>query len=71
MKESKIIQIADLIEEKVRKESELAFYEEEMQKLQFRMGLIRHEIGLTETIIRIIQNKEIPDILKNIEKYVK
>ena len=71
MKESKIIQIADLIEEKVRKESELAFYEKEMQKLLFRMCLIRHEIGLTETIIKMIQNEEIPDIIKNIDKYIK
>ena len=71
MKESKIIQIADLIEEKVRKESELAFYEKEMQTLLFRMGLIRHEIGLTETIIKMIQNEEIPDIIKNIDKYIK
>ena len=71
MKESKIIQIADLIEEKVSKESELAFYEKEMQKLLFRMFLIRHEIGLTETIIKMIQNEEIPDIIKNIDKYIK
>ena len=55
MQGSKIIQIADLIEEKLRKEQELEFYEKEMQKLLFRMSLVRHEIGLTETIIKMIE----------------
>ncbi len=69
MQGSKIIQIADLIEEKLRKEQELEYYEEEMKKLLFRMSLVRQEIGLTETIIRMIENEEIPNLLKNIEKY--
>ncbi len=69
MKGSKIIQIADLIEEKLRKEQELEFYEKEMRRLLLRMSLVRHEIGLTETIIRMIENEEIPNLLKNIERY--
>ena len=69
MQGSKIIQIADLIEEKLRKEKELAFYEEELQKLLFRMSMVRQEIGLTETIIKMIENEEIPNILANISKY--
>ena len=69
MQGSKIIQIADLIEEKLRKEQELEFYEKEMQKLLFRMSLVRHEIGLTETIIKMIENEEIPNLLKIIQKY--
>tara|TARA_B100001093_G_C26816973_1_gene1010181 strand:+ start:1554 stop:1778 length:225 start_codon:yes stop_codon:yes gene_type:complete len=69
MKGSKIIQIADLIEEKLRKEQELEFYEQEMRKLLLRMSFVRQEIGLTETIIKMIENEEIPNLLKNIEKY--
>lgn len=69
MKGSRIIQIADLIEEKLRKEQELEFYEQEMRKLLLRMSFVRQEIGLTETIIKMIENEEIPDLLKNIEKY--
>lgn len=69
MKGSKIIQIADLIEEKLRKEQELEFYEQEMRKLLLRMSFVRQEIGLTETIIRMIENEEIPNLLKNIENY--
>lgn len=69
MQGSKIIQIADLIEERLRKEKELAFYEEELQKLLFRMSMVRQEISLTETIIKMIANEEIPNILANISKY--
>ena len=69
MKSGKIIQIADLIEDKLRKEQELEFYEQELQKLLLRMSFVRKEIDLTNVIIDMIQNEEIPDILKNISKY--
>jgi|TARA_B100001287_G_scaffold238135_1_gene211430 RNA polymerase-interacting CarD/CdnL/TRCF family regulator len=69
MKSGKIIQIADLIEDKLRKEQELEFYEQELQKLLLRMSFVRREIDLTNVIIDMIQNEEIPDILKNISKY--
>ena len=69
MQESNIIQIADLIDEKLRKEKELDFYEEELKKLLFKMSMVRQEISLTETIIKMIQQEEIPNLLKNLEKY--
>ena len=68
MTNGKIILITDLIEEKLRKEQELEFYELEMQKLLIRMSYVRQEIGLTEVIIRMIELQEIPDILKNIKE---
>ena len=69
MKSGKIIQIADLINDKLRKEQELEFYEEELQKLLLRMSFVRREINLTNVIIDMIANEEIPDILKNLQKY--
>ena len=69
MQSGKIIQIADLINDKLRKEQELEFYEEELQKLLIRMSFVRREIDLTNVIIDIIENEEIPDILKNLQKY--
>jgi hypothetical protein len=68
MKSGKIILITDLIEEKLRKEQELEFYEREMRKLLIRMSYVRQEIGLTEVIIKMIELEEIPDILKNIKE---
>ena len=67
MQESNIIQIADLIDEKLRKEQELEFYEEELQKLLFRMSMVRQEINLTETIIKMIQYDEIPNLIKKLD----
>ena len=69
MKSGKIILITDLIEEKLRKEQELEFYEREMRELLIRMSYVRQEIGLTEVIIRMIELEEIPDILRNIKEY--
>lgn len=66
---SNIIVIADMIEEKLRKEKELEFYEAELKKLLLRMAMVRQEINLTETIISMIQKEEIPNILKNLDKY--
>ena len=69
MKSGKIIQIADLINDKLRKEQELEFYELELKKLLLRMQFVRQEIDLTNSIIDLIQKEEIPDIMKNISKY--
>jgi len=68
MERGEIILISDLIEEKLRKEQELEFYEMEMQKLLTRMYYVRQEIGLTEVIIKMIEREQIPDILKNIKE---
>jgi hypothetical protein len=64
---AKIILIADLIEEKLRKERELEFYEDELKRLLTKMNWVRQEISLTETIIKLIQKEEIPNLLKSIE----
>jgi hypothetical protein len=64
-----IIQIAGLIEEKLRKQQELDFYEAELKKLLFRMSMVKQEISLTETIINMIQTEEIPNLLQNLDKY--
>lgn len=69
MKGSNIILIADMIEEKLRKEKELDFYESELKKLLLRMSMVRHEISVTETIIDMIRKDEIPNLLANLEKY--
>ena len=65
---SKIILIADLIEDKLQKEKELQYYEAELQRLMFKMSMVRQEIQVTETIIKLIENEEIPNLLKEFEK---
>tara|TARA_Y100000389_G_scaffold165243_1_gene169350 strand:- start:113 stop:337 length:225 start_codon:yes stop_codon:yes gene_type:complete len=64
----KLILLTDIIEQKVRKEKELQFYEKELEKLQSKMYWLRREIGLNETIIDIIKNDAVLDVKDNMEK---
>lgn len=64
----KLILLTDIIEQKVRKEKELQFYEKELEKLQSKMYWLRREIGLNETIIDIIKNDAVLDVKESMEK---
>ena len=67
MEERKIIRISELLEEKLEKQKELIFYEEELQRLFFKMSMVKQEIQVTETIIKLIENEEIPNLLKDFD----
>ena len=67
MEKRKIIRISELLEEKLEKQKELSFYEEELQRLFFKMSIVKQEIQVTETIIKLIENEEIPNLLKDFE----
>lgn len=58
MSSSKIILLADILEQKVRKEKELEYYQEQLEKLQKKMWFIRKEIEVTNLCIEIIQNEK-------------
>lgn len=64
MNDKKIILLTDIIEQRLRKQKELEYYEEELQKLQMKMFLTRKEIDLTNTIIDIIQNETVVDLVE-------
>jgi len=57
-----IIDITDIYDQRARKRKELQFYTAELQKLMDKMGMLQHEIGVTETIIRLIENEQVMDI---------
>ena len=63
----KLILITDIIEQKVRKEKELEFYEKELKKLQEKMYFIQKDIDVTNIIINIIENEKVMDIKENME----
>lgn len=65
--ESKLILLTDIIESKVRKESELAFYEEELKKLQEKMYWIKHEINVTNIIIDMVKHEKVLDVKEQME----
>lgn len=59
--EKRIILISDFIEQKLRKERELEFYEKELQELTVKIGFLRREVHLTNTIINMIKSENIVD----------
>ena len=63
-----IINISDLYDEKERKQKELEFYQGELEKMMLRLGMLQHEIGLTETIINMIEGEYLVDLKDAIEK---
>lgn len=59
---NRIILIEDVYEIRNRKEQELKFYNEQLEKLKEKMGYVQAEINLTNTIIHIIENEKVIDI---------
>ena len=57
-----IIDITDIYDQRDRKKKELKFYTVELEKLMAKLGMIQQDIGVTETIIRLIENEQILDL---------
>ena len=60
--ERKIILITDIIDQKVRKEKEIEFYEKELTKIEEKLFFLRKEKQLTQFIIDIIEKEQVVDI---------
>ena len=60
--EKKIILITDLVDQRLRKEQEIEYYEKELHKIQERLSYLYKEKTLTETILAIIQTEKVVDI---------
>lgn len=65
--EKKIILITDLVDQRLRKEREIEYYEKELRKIQERLGYLYKEKTLTETILAIIQTDKVVDIKEHIQ----
>ena len=63
--ESKLILITEFIEQKLRKEQELEFYLKELTELNRKIGFLRAEVDLTNTIINMIKSEQVYDIKDN------
>lgn len=60
--EKRIIFITDLIDQRVRKEKEIEFYEEQLEEINKKLFWLRKEQQLTQTIIEIIEKEKVVDI---------
>lgn len=59
---SKLIQITDILETKLRKEKELEFYQQELEKLKQKMFFLQKDIDITNLIIDMIEQEKVLDI---------
>jgi len=66
MQEKRIILISEFIEQKLRKEQELEYYEKELLELQRKIGYLRREVDLTNTIIDMIKTEQVQDFKEQI-----
>ena len=60
--------LTDVLEQKLRKERELDFYQKELEKLQEKMYWLKREIDLNNTIIDIIKNETMIDLTASAEE---
>ena len=57
MSNTNIVIITDVLEMKTRKEEELAYYQEQLDKLVEKMRWVQKEIDVTNHIINLIENE--------------
>ncbi len=60
--ERKIILITDLVDQRLRKEREIEYYEKELRQIEQRLAYLYKEKTLTETILTIVQTEKVVDI---------
>ena len=61
---TKLIMLKDLQEAKQRKEQELEFYNKQLEELNRKMFWLGKEIELTNTIINMIEEEKVADLLE-------
>jgi hypothetical protein len=64
---TKLILITDILETKLRKEKELQFYQEELEKLKQKMFFLQKDIDITNIIIDMIEKEKVVDIKEQME----
>ena len=61
MSDNNIVFLTDLIEQKLRKEKEIAYYESKLKEITDKLFFLKKEQDLTSLIINIIQHEKITD----------
>jgi len=58
--------LTEVLEQKLRKERELEYYQKELEKLQRKMFFIKKDIDLTNLIIDMIDKEKVVDLKQNL-----
>lgn len=67
MTEKTIFFLTEILDQRLRKQKELEYYEKQLEELQRKMFFVKKEIDLTNVIIDIIQKEKVLDIREYIE----
>ena len=62
----KLILLTDIIDQKLRKEKELAYYQKQLEELQEKMFFLRKDIEITNLCISIIETEKVVDIRERV-----
>ena len=62
----KLILLTDIIDQKLRKEKELAYYQKQLDELQEKMFFLRKDIEITNLCINIIETEKVVDIRERV-----
>jgi hypothetical protein len=57
-----IIRIQDLVDSRALKSRELAFYNQRLEELNYRLSIVQREIAVTQFIINAIEQEQIIDL---------
>ena len=63
MDNNKIILLTDIIDQRLRKEQEIEYYEKELERIEEKLFFLRKEKELTQFIIDIIEQEKVVDLL--------
>jgi hypothetical protein len=71
MSDRKILFITDLIDQRLRKEQEITYYEKELTKIEEKLFFLRKEKQLTQFIIDIIDKEKVVDLREQMYERLK
>lgn len=57
--EKKILLLTDIIEQRLRKEKELEYYQEQLDEIKRKMWFLQKDLDVTNTIIALIEQEKI------------
>ena len=66
--EHKLILLEDFLEQRLRKEQEISYYEEQMKEIEKKLFFLRKERELTATIIDMLTREKVVDLQEMVEE---
>lgn len=64
----KLILLEDFLEQRLRKEQEISYYEEQMKEIEKKLFFLRKERELTATIIDMLTREKVVDLKEMAEE---